>query len=115
MLTVIIAPRKGEADADGPQMALQRHFKTKRDHVLKRLHALHLDVDVPPQATFYIWLNLEKLPPPLNNGLVRRLVLGEKIISYVDSSSHTDLLRRTSEGANDRNPGHFLRHQPGAP
>jgi aspartate/methionine/tyrosine aminotransferase len=38
--------------------------------VLKRLHALHLDVDVPPQATFYIWLNLEKLPPPLNNGLV---------------------------------------------
>ncbi|OJA10209.1 hypothetical protein AZE42_05130 [Rhizopogon vesiculosus] len=51
------------------KMALQRHFKTKRDHVLKRLHALHLDVDVPPQATFYIWLNLEKLPPPLNNGL----------------------------------------------
>ncbi|KIK44800.1 hypothetical protein CY34DRAFT_802261 [Suillus luteus UH-Slu-Lm8-n1] len=49
--------------------ALQRHFKAKRDHVLKRLHALHLDVDVPPQATFYIWLNLEKLPPPLNNGL----------------------------------------------
>ncbi|KAG1891450.1 pyridoxal phosphate-dependent transferase [Suillus subluteus] len=45
------------------------HFKAKRDHVLKRLHALHLDVDVPPQATFYIWLNLEKLPPPLNNGL----------------------------------------------
>jgi aspartate/methionine/tyrosine aminotransferase len=49
--------------------SLQRHFKAKRDHVLKRLHALHLDVDVPPQATFYIWLNLEKLPPPLNNGL----------------------------------------------
>jgi aspartate/methionine/tyrosine aminotransferase len=52
------------------KMALQRHFKIKRDHVLKRLHALHLDVDIPPQATFYIWLNLEKLPPPLNNGLV---------------------------------------------
>ncbi|KAG2362479.1 pyridoxal phosphate-dependent transferase [Suillus spraguei] len=51
------------------KMALQKHFKAKRDHVLKRLHALHLDVDVPPQATFYIWLNLEKLPPPLNNGL----------------------------------------------
>ncbi|KAG1903858.1 pyridoxal phosphate-dependent transferase [Suillus fuscotomentosus] len=51
------------------KVALQRHFKAKRDHVLKRLHALHLDVEVPPQATFYVWLNLEKLPPPLNNGL----------------------------------------------
>jgi aspartate/methionine/tyrosine aminotransferase len=36
---------------------------------LARLKALHLDVDVPPDATFYIWLNLEKLPAPLNNGL----------------------------------------------
>lgn len=53
------------------QEALQRHFKTKRDHVLKRLHEMHLDVDIPPTSTFYIWLNLEKLPAPLNNGLVR--------------------------------------------
>ncbi|EIW84840.1 aminotransferase [Coniophora puteana RWD-64-598 SS2] len=51
------------------KLALQKHFKAKRDHVLKRLHDLHLDVDVPPDSTFYIWLNLEKLPPPLNNGL----------------------------------------------
>ncbi|KAL0946818.1 hypothetical protein HGRIS_012987 [Hohenbuehelia grisea] len=51
------------------KLALQRHFKMKRDHVLKRLRQLHLDVDVPPLSTFYIWLNLEKLPPPLNNGL----------------------------------------------
>ncbi|KAH0830726.1 pyridoxal phosphate-dependent transferase [Lanmaoa asiatica] len=51
------------------KLALQKHFKAKRDHVLKRLHDLHLDVDIPPQATFYIWINLEKLPPPLNNGL----------------------------------------------
>ncbi|KAF8163425.1 aminotransferase [Crassisporium funariophilum] len=51
------------------KIALQKHFKTKRDHVLARLHALHLDVDIPPSSTFYIWLNLEKLPAPLNNGL----------------------------------------------
>jgi len=51
------------------KIALQKHFKMKRDHVLARLKELHLDVDVPPQATFYIWLNLEKLPAPLNNGL----------------------------------------------
>ncbi|KIK31030.1 hypothetical protein PISMIDRAFT_5587 [Pisolithus microcarpus 441] len=41
----------------------------KRDHVLKRLREMHLDVDIPPQATFYVWLNLEKLPSPINNGL----------------------------------------------
>lgn len=53
------------------KVALQKHFKKKRDHVLARLHELHIDVDVPPTSTFYIWLNLERLPPPLNNGLVR--------------------------------------------
>ncbi|TFY79667.1 hypothetical protein EWM64_g4342, partial [Hericium alpestre] len=51
------------------RLALQKHFKAKRDHVLKRLHELKLDVEIPPVSTFYIWLNLEKLPDPLNNGL----------------------------------------------
>ncbi|KAG2019992.1 TdiD protein [Coprinopsis cinerea AmutBmut pab1-1] len=51
------------------KVALQKHFKAKRDHVLRRLRELHLDVSIPPTSTFYIWLNLEKLPPPLNNGL----------------------------------------------
>jgi len=51
------------------RIALQRHFKAKRDHVLKRLKELHLDIDVMPTSTFYIWLNLEKLGPPLSNGL----------------------------------------------
>ena len=51
------------------KVSLQKHFKHKRDHVLKRLHDLGLDVDIPPHATFYIWLNLERLPAPLNNGL----------------------------------------------
>lgn len=51
------------------RLALQKHFKTKRDHVLGRLERLGLKVHVHPQATFYIWLNLEGLPHPLNNGL----------------------------------------------
>ncbi|KAK2466823.1 hypothetical protein APHAL10511_001081 [Amanita phalloides] len=51
------------------KLALQKHFKAKRDHVLKRLHDIRLDVAVPPNSTFYIWLNLERLPSPLNNGL----------------------------------------------
>ena len=28
-----------------------------------------LEVTIPPVATFYIWLNLENLPEPINNGL----------------------------------------------
>ncbi|OCH92122.1 aminotransferase [Obba rivulosa] len=51
------------------KLALQKHFKHKRDHVLKRLERLGLKVDIPPSSTFYIWLNLERLPEPLNNGL----------------------------------------------
>jgi aspartate/methionine/tyrosine aminotransferase len=51
------------------RIALQKHFKMKRDHVLKRLKAIGLEVLIPPVATFYIWLNLENLPHPINNGL----------------------------------------------
>lgn len=43
----------------------------KRNHVLQRLEAMGLPVHTPPTATFYIWLDLSKLPGPLNNGLVR--------------------------------------------
>jgi len=51
------------------RVALQKHFKAKRDHVLKRLHDIGLDVAIPPNSTFYIWLNVENLPEPINNGL----------------------------------------------
>ncbi|KAI5900534.1 PLP-dependent transferase [Schizophyllum commune H4-8] len=51
------------------KIALQKHFKAKRDHVLARLTDLGLTVRVPPTSTFYIWLDLTNLPPPLNNGL----------------------------------------------
>jgi len=64
------------------KMALQKHFKKKRDHVLARLHELHLDVECPPTSTFYIWLNLEKLPPPLNNGLVSSLPITSRQIQF---------------------------------
>ncbi|KZP01138.1 aminotransferase [Calocera viscosa TUFC12733] len=51
------------------KLALQRHFKMKRDHVLARLEKMGLKVQVPPEATFYIWLDLSTLPGELNNGL----------------------------------------------
>jgi len=68
-LQLAAIPLLDPAFVEVEKIALQKHFKAKRDHVLARLHALHLDVDIPPSSTFYIWLNLEKLPAPLNNGL----------------------------------------------
>lgn len=44
--------------------ALQQHFQDKRDYVLKRLGAMGFRQEVP-QATFYIWLDLMSLDPPL--------------------------------------------------
>lgn len=53
-----------------PQIALQNHFKAKRDYVLKRLDDMGLPVHCPPQATFYIWLDLSGLAAPLDSALV---------------------------------------------
>lgn len=49
--------------------ALQKHFRIKRDFVLKRLKEIGLEVRVEPQATFYIWLDLKDLPSSINAGL----------------------------------------------
>ena len=48
---------------------LQHHFRAKRDFVLKRLEEIGLKVEVPPVATFYIWLDLTANPNPINIGL----------------------------------------------
>ncbi|KAI7907647.1 pyridoxal phosphate-dependent transferase [Cokeromyces recurvatus] len=50
-------------------ISLQRHFKQKRDYVLKRLDEMGLHVKVSPNATFYVWLDLSHLPEPINIGL----------------------------------------------
>ncbi|KAG2203479.1 hypothetical protein INT47_008206 [Mucor saturninus] len=49
--------------------SLQSHFQAKRDFVLKKLREMGLAVKVPPNATFYIWLDLSHLPEPINVGL----------------------------------------------
>lgn len=52
------------------KVALQKHFRMKKERVLARLEEMGLKVKVPPKWTFYIWLDLSDLPPPLNSGLV---------------------------------------------
>ncbi|KAG0141830.1 hypothetical protein CROQUDRAFT_673907 [Cronartium quercuum f. sp. fusiforme G11] len=49
------------------RLALQTHFRDKREYVLNRLERMGLKVDVPPKWTFYS--NLSHLPQPLNNGM----------------------------------------------
>jgi hypothetical protein len=52
------------------RLALQHHFKWKRDHVLSRLEAMGFEIANKPTSTFYIWLPLKSLPAPLSTGLV---------------------------------------------
>jgi len=50
-------------------IALQKHFKEKRDYVIKRLREMGFVIKAVPTSTFYIWLNLEHLPGPIADGL----------------------------------------------
>ncbi|KDQ61219.1 hypothetical protein JAAARDRAFT_575519 [Jaapia argillacea MUCL 33604] len=80
------------------KVALQKHFKEKRDHTLRRLRDLGLEVAIPPSSTFYIWLDLSKLPPPLNNGLTffeellkEKTIVVPGIFFDADPSHHRNL------------------------
>ncbi len=50
-------------------VAIQKAFRVKRDHLLRRLHAMNIRIEVEPQGAFYAWANLEELPAPLNDGM----------------------------------------------
>lgn len=51
------------------RLALQKHFRMKRDHIMKRLEKMGLPIKFPPHATFYLWVDLSDLPAPLNSGM----------------------------------------------
>jgi len=50
-------------------VALQHHFRDKRDYVCNRLADMGFQLDYVPDSTFYLWLNLESLPTEINDGL----------------------------------------------
>jgi aspartate/methionine/tyrosine aminotransferase len=63
-------------------LAIQRTFARKRDFMLDRLSRLGIRVESKPAGTFYVWANLEQLPPPLNDGMqFFRAGLDEKVIT----------------------------------
>ena len=50
---------------DKEMKALQVHFYHKRNYVLKRLREIGFNIKIEPQGTFYVWLDLSTLEPPL--------------------------------------------------
>jgi hypothetical protein len=50
-------------------LAIQKHFKHKREIVLKRLTAMGFVLHNIPEGGFYAFVSLENLPEPLRNGL----------------------------------------------
>lgn len=60
---------------------LQTLFSHKRDFVLRRLQDMGIEVEHPPQGTFYCWCDISQLPPPLHTcwGFFREM-LKEKVI-----------------------------------
>jgi aspartate/methionine/tyrosine aminotransferase len=61
----LLDPKNAEAET----LAIQKHFGRKRALLLARLKKLNIGVDAVPAGAFYIWANLAKLPPPLDDGM----------------------------------------------
>ncbi|KAK1985182.1 aminotransferase class I and II [Colletotrichum cereale] len=60
---------------------LQKHFRDKRDYVVRRLREMGFIIKYVPDSTFYLWLNLEGLPGPIADGLnFFQACLEEKVI-----------------------------------
>jgi aspartate/methionine/tyrosine aminotransferase len=73
----LLDPKNAEAET----LAIQKHFSKKRELMLARLKKMNITADAPPAGAFYVWANLAKLPPPLDDGMnFFRECLKEKVI-----------------------------------
>lgn len=92
----LLEPKRYRQDV----IALQKHFMKKRDYVLDRLAKMGLKVTVPPEATFYIWLDLKQLPNEIRDGMsFFEECLQEKVI--VVPGSKLCLLFAAQKGTGD--------------
>jgi aspartate/methionine/tyrosine aminotransferase len=73
----IVTAEHARAEAD----AIRRTFGAKRALLIEGLRALGVRLEREPDGTFYVWGNLEDLPPPLDTGDgLFRAALAEKVI-----------------------------------
>ena len=49
--------------------AIQAEFQVKRTYMLERLRQMRIEIEAEPAGAFYVWADLSRLPPPLNDGL----------------------------------------------
>ena len=62
-------------------MAIQAAFRIKRDRMLASLEKLGVQIDRPPDGTFYVWGSVAGLPAPLSDGMgFFRAALEKKVI-----------------------------------
>jgi aspartate/methionine/tyrosine aminotransferase len=74
-------PLLNPKNAVAETLAIQKHFGKKRELLLSRLKKLNITADAAPAGAFYVWANLAKLPPPLDDGMnFFREGLKEKVI-----------------------------------
>jgi hypothetical protein len=73
----LLDPKNAAAET----LAIQKHFGKKRALLVSRLKKLDISADAAPAGAFYVWANLAKLPPPLDDGMnFFRECLKEKVI-----------------------------------
>jgi aspartate/methionine/tyrosine aminotransferase len=73
----LLDPKNAAAET----LAIQKHFGKKRALLLSRMKKLNISADAKPSGAFYVWANLAKLPPPLDDGMnFFRECLKEKVI-----------------------------------
>jgi aspartate/methionine/tyrosine aminotransferase len=61
----LLDPKNAAAET----LAIQKHFGKKRALLLSRLKKLGISADAAPAGAFYVWANLAKLLPPLDDGM----------------------------------------------
>lgn len=61
----VLEPARADQETD----ALRTVFRSKRDEMVRRLHAMGIRSCPVPQSTFYCWATLEDLPPPFNDAM----------------------------------------------
>jgi aspartate/methionine/tyrosine aminotransferase len=62
-------PLLNPKNAAAETLAIQKHFGKKRALLLAGLKKLGITADATPAGAFYVWANLAKLPPPLDDGM----------------------------------------------
>ncbi len=67
---------------DAETRAIHECFRRKRAWFINRLAEIGIELDRPPEGTFYAWGNLGTLPPPLNDGMgLFEAALDRKVIT----------------------------------